>query len=380
MHPQPPFPIVMRLSSLHLHQFRSYEERIFDFAGNDLHLLIGPNGIGKTNVLEAVSVLSLSHSALDRDEVDLIQWGKEYYRVTASMESDLGEKIETEVVSQVSPKKQKACFVNDVRIPAASFVGQLPAVLFLPQDLILFTGPPSGRRRFLDHILSQVHPEYFAALSEYQKIMKQRNTLLSKIADHEASEGDLAPWDLGIAEKGAEITLRRLEIAQTLGMTLAEEMRSLGEAPQTVELLYERKVEARELNTIRDELLELLTHYRPRDILLQSTTVGPHRDDWKIHVDGRELTTFASRGQQRTAVLALLFVEVSYLGLRRNEKPVILLDDVFSELDDAHQEGVLRSFADHQVFITSTHLPKELHGAKIWEVEKLQGRDQMKKN
>lgn len=362
----------MRLTSLHLHQFRSYEDRVFDFAGSDLHLLIGPNGIGKTNVLEAISVLSLSHSALDRDEVDLIQWGKEYYRVTGALESDTGEKMETEVVSQVTPRKQKACFVNDVRIPAASFVGQLPAVLFLPQDLILFIGPPSGRRRFLDHILSQVHPEYFTALGEYQKIMKQRNTLLSKIADREASEGDLSPWDLGIVEKGAEITLRRLEIIETLGMTLAEEMRSLSETPESVELLYERKGTARDLKAIRDELLELLSHYRPRDILLQSTTVGPHRDDWKIHVNGRELTTFASRGQQRTAVLALLFLEVSYLGLRRNEHPVILLDDAFSELDDAHQEGVLRSFADHQVFITSTHLPPELHGAKVWEIKKLQ--------
>lgn len=369
----------MRLTSLHLHQFRSYEDLHLDFSSGDLHVLLGPNGIGKTNILEAISVLSLSKSALDRDEADVIRWGTDFYRVTAAAVADLGDVRGLEVVSQLMPRKQKACFVNDVRVPVASFVGQLPVVLFLPQDLILFTGPPSGRRRFLDHILCQVHPDYFAALSEYQKIMKQRNSLLSKIADREASENDLDPWDLGIAHRGAEITVRRLEIIETLGMTLCEEMRSLGEAPETVELLYERKGSARDLGAIQTEIGDLLTHYRQRDILLQSTTIGPHRDDWKVLVDGRELTTFASRGQQRTAVLALLFLEVSYLGLRRNEKPVILLDDVFSELDDRHQEGVLQSFAEHQVIISSTHLPPEVHGAKVWDVAEVSRISDLKK-
>ncbi|MBI3331684.1 DNA replication and repair protein RecF [Candidatus Peregrinibacteria bacterium] len=363
----------MRLLSLALHQFRSYEDLSLDLSASDLHLFLGDNGVGKTNILEAISVLSLSRSALDREEGDLVQWGKDFYRVTGHVKADLGDEKGVEVVSQIAPRKQKACFVNDVRVPVSSFVGQLPVVLFLPQDLVLFSGPPSGRRRFLDHILSQVHPEYFALSSEYLKIMKQRNTLLGKIADKEAYPDDLTPWDLGIAEKGALLTSHRLEIIEMLSMTLSEEMRSLGEESGTVQLLYERKGTARDFGGIRDELADLLLHYRERDILLQSTTIGPHRDDWKIFVDGRELTTFASRGQQRTAVLALLFLEVSYLGLRRNEKPVILLDDVFSELDDHHQEGVLQSFADHQVIITSTHLPPKLEGMKVWQVSELKG-------
>ena len=152
-------------------------------------------------------------------------------------------------------------------------------------------------------------------------------------------------------------------------MTLRDELLRLGEDWPTAEFVYERKGVQRLQDAIEQELLSALEHWTERDILLQSTTIGPHRDDWGICVDGRSLPSFASRGQQRAAVLALLFLLGSYTELQRGEKPVIILDDVFSELDSLHQETLLSSFADHQVLITTTHVPEGIpSGARMWSV------------
>jgi len=363
----------VRIQSLTLEHFRSHDRRTFDFTKGDLHLFVGQNGSGKTNILEAISILSHGSSCLGCEEQDLPTWGTEYFRVGADAVFDAGDPQKIEVFSQITPRKQKAAFVNGVRCPVSSIVGMLPTVLFLPQDLYLFTGPPSERRRFLDQILIQVSPEYHAAHAAYQKIVRQRNTLLKNITEGLAKAGDLAVWDAQVAEHGSIITLHRLELMETFGLTLRDEMRSFGERPETVRVRYIRKGEKRERAALTEELRGLLLHYRERDILLQSTTIGPHRDDWHLDVDGRALESFASRGQQRTAVLALLFLQVSFLTIRRGETPVILLDDVFSELDDRHQEGVLASFAGHQVLITTTHAPKQLSTAIVWDMQTLVG-------
>lgn len=333
-----------------------------------VHVLLGENGAGKTNILEAISILSLTKSCHRADETDIMCWGSDFYRVQATAICDSGIEQSFELVSQIMPRKQKGCFVNDVRVPVSAMVGQLPTVVFLPQDLELFTGAPSNRRAFLDQLLCQVSPEYLQTLMQHQKILKQRNALLRKIADGIAHRADLAVWDEQFAETGSVIMLRRMELIEVLQCTLAEELAHLGENWSDVQISYECKVHAREFTEAKQEMLSLLSHVQERDIIVQSTTLGPHRDDWKVIVDGRDIATFASRGQQRTALLALLFLQVSYLELKRGEKPVILLDDVFSELDDHHQVSLLSSLKEHQVIITSTHIPSQLHGARVWEM------------
>lgn len=360
----------MKISTLSLQQFRSYPSHTMDFTDANVHVLVGPNGVGKTNIIEAVCMLSLTKSCQKAEETDVIHWGQEFYAVRADIETDEGEKKNLELISQIAPRKQKACFVNDVKVSAGNMVGVLPTVTFLPQDLELFTGTPGNRRTFLDQLLCQVSPEYLQTLLQYQKILKQRNALLRKIADGVAKRGDLAVWDDTVAEAGTIVMLKRLQLCEMLQCTLPEELSGLGESWEDAKIIYERKGEAREFDDAKEEFLQLLSHFQERDIILQSTTIGPHRDDWRIVVDGRDISTFASRGQQRTAVLALLFLEVSYLELQRGEKPIILLDDVFSELDDFHQTSLLKSLEGHQVIITTTHVPSELHGAKVWEMEK----------
>lgn len=358
----------MRLLSLHLDQFRNHRSLGLELGGVDVHLFAGPNGSGKTNILESVTVLSLSKSFLGADDEHLRTWGTEFYRVRGVACTDAGEERSVEVVSQILPRKQKACFVNDVRSPVSQLVGSLPFVAFLPQDLSLFSGPPAERRRFIDQILCQVSSEYFVSLLEYQKILKQRNTLLRHVADGRQDADSLDSWDEELSKRGSVVTLLRLELMETFTLALGEEVRSLGERWSSAGVSYTRSGTARERGELERELQMLLRDTRSRDVLLQSTGIGPHRDDWHLTADGRPLPSFASRGQQRVGVLALLFLEASYLELRTGEKPIILLDDIYSELDDAHRERVTGSFAGHQVLMTGTHVPEGFMG-KVWEVK-----------
>jgi len=361
----------VRLLTLTLEQFRSYRALALTLPPEwDVHLFIGPNAAGKTNILEAVSVLGLTQSFQGAEDGDLLHWDTEYYRVRAQVQTDDGSGIALEVVSQLLPRKRKVCYRNDVRTALGDMVGALPLVQFLPQDLALFSGPPQQRRVFLDRLLSQVSPEYLRALAQMQEVLKQRNGLLRSVADGVARSDDLSVWDRQFATCAALVTQQRLELIEVLQCTFPEELSALGEAMPDAKLLYLRKGEARDRAAIEEELLDLLMQARERDVLLQSTTVGPHREDWQLMVEGRPLPSFASRGQQRAAVLALAFLQVSFLELRRGERPVVLLDDVFSEFDDAHQDALLSNLSDHQVLITSTHMPRQLHGAKVWKVGK----------
>jgi len=364
----------VQIKSITLEQFRSFPKLELNFGSSNIHVLLGPNGAGKTNILESVSILSETKSFLSAQETDLVHWGDEFARIKGQLENDQGEKSQIEVVSQIAPRKQKACFINDVRTSLNDAIGHLPTVSFLPQDLELFTGSPQIRRKFLDSLLSQVSPEYSKALSQYSKILKQRNSLLKKIAEGIAKRSDLKQWDQMLSDAGSILILRRLELVEVFQCTLLQEFEALGESWNSVEIKYKRKGRARTEDNLACELRDLLEHYQERDIMLQSTTIGPHRDDWMVEADGRELTTFASRGQQRAAVLALIFLKVSFLEIRRGEKPVVLLDDVFSELDDEHQKALLKCFDDYQVIISATHIPDGIGRVKVWDVNCLNHR------
>jgi len=341
-----------------------------DLESENAHVLLGKNGAGKTNILESIAVLSEGGSFLGVSDECMIRWGEGYFRASAKIVSDSGEKSSLEAVSQITPRKAKAFFINDVKTPISAAAGHLPTVSFLPHEIDLFTGTPQTRRRFFDSILSQVSSEYSQAIHRYGKILKQRNSLIKKISDRLAKEGDLEQWDNLLAREGSLVLARRLELIEVMECTLAKEFQSLGENWNDARIVYKRNGYGRSEQEIEEELVALMLHYRGRDLQTMSTTVGPHRDDWSIEADGRELTSFASRGQQRAAVIALVFLKVSFLEIRRGEKPVILLDDVFSELDDLHQKAVLDCFDDYQVLITATHVPEGIEDAKIWDVEK----------
>ncbi len=355
----------MRLLSLQLEHYRNYPRASLAFGSEDLQLFLGENGSGKTNLLEAISVLSLTKSFLGVDDDDLRTWGTAYYRVFATARTDAGEEIHLEVISQTEPRRAKACRRNDVRLSIADFVGQLPVAVFLPQDMGIFTGAPGERRRFLDQILCQVSPEYMRAHLLYQRLLKQRNAFLRAIAQGMAQREDLQPWDQQLAAAGERVTAMRLELVGTFNLTLGDEVRGLGERWSEVSVRYRDSVRESDAG---GSMLEALSRVLERDVQLQSTTVGPHRDDWGVVADGRPLERSSSRGQQRAVVLALLFLEASFLELRRGEKPIILLDDIFSELDQAHRDRVMQAFPEHQVFLAAIESPPETPDARFWTI------------
>ncbi len=359
----------MRLQTLSVAQFRNHDSTVLNLGGVS-HLFVGPNGSGKTNILDAICVLSLTKSALGLDEEDLVQWEKQFFRVRADTLNDAGDMHCIELVSQQEPRREKAAFRNDVRIPLNQLVGEIPTVVFLPSDLDLFTGSPANRRRFLDTLLCQVSGEYLKCLSTFQKVLKQRNTLLRTISNGQASADDLQPWDDQLAEAAGTVTQLRLELIEAWNLSLLPEVQALGEKWNEVHIVYERSTNARSSSELAQEFLRQMFSSRDRDILIGTTSIGPHRDDWHLMTDGHALATAGSRGQQRTALLALLFLQAGYLELRKGERPVILLDDVYSELDTTHQERVLSAFAQHQVILTGTHVPEGLpEDLTIWEVQ-----------
>lgn len=360
----------MRFASLQLTNFRSYAQASLAFPDEPgCVAFLGPNGAGKTNLIEALSILSLTRSCRGNDEAELVKWDEPFYRLKADVAGETGAARTVEVVSELAPRKRKALFVNDIKTAAGDFVGLVPTVTFLPQDLLLFTGPPAERRRFLDQLLSQVSPDYLTALSQYQQVIQQRNALLKTLSQTRGDTSVLDVWDREAARTGAVVTLRRLELIGTLSLSYREELARLGEAWDDVALRYDRKTASRDLEALREEAFGVLRAGRDRDILLQGTLSGPHREDWQVSVGGRDLPAFASRGQERTAVLALLFLQVSYLQLTRGEMPVLLLDDACSELDERHQEALLSGFPGAQVFLTATRLPDQARPLKVFAVE-----------
>lgn len=352
---------VMRLLSLTLEQFRSYGNLEVSFKENErITVLMGENATGKTNILEAIAILAHLKSPRKVDDEDLIQWEKAHYRICGRCRTDSGEERSLEVVSQMEPKKMRAAFINNVRTPAQRYIGSLPLITFTPDDLLLWNGSPSERRRLIDLLLCQVSASYLQALMEYEKSLRQRNSLLKQIKEGTQNVSSLDPWDEKLATLGSVITIDRLQLFETLQLTIRRELTALGERPKEAEFHYVRKTKAEEEASLREELIVELLKNRERDILITGTSAGPHRDDWTLTVDGHDIATSASRGQQRAALLALLLLEASFLELRTGEKPILLLDDVFSELDEKHRSAVLRRLSEHQVIMSAVELDESL--------------------
>ncbi len=359
----------MRLTSLSLEHFRSYDRLDLRLPVYDLQLFIGCNGAGKTNLIEAISFLSIGRSCLRAEPSEALRWGEDFFRIRAESLSDSGEVSSLEYVWQRAPRKQSALFIRDVRTPLLQFIGALPTIVFLPQDLDIFTGAPSHRRAFLDMLLSQLKPDFAASRIEFERILKQRNAVLSAIGDGVAGLDDLALWDSRLASKAARLILLREEVIRLFGERMEKNINSLGEGTWTDAcMIHDRKTTGETAEAIEEEMIALLLDSRNRDLALRTTTVGPHRDDWHLRALGRDIAVFASRGQQRSAFIALLLTSAALLKDIRGERPVILLDDVLSELDDAHQHALLSSLSGHQVFITTTHPVNVAGESALWNV------------
>ncbi len=332
----------MRLTKLTVQHVRTHARLAVQFNGN-VTLITGKNGSGKTSLLEAVYVSLRGRSFKDGDDA-VLGHGRDWYRIDLAT-SDGDRKTVYDIRSERKKKTHTIDSKDHARLPEKL---KYPIILFEPEDMQMITGSPARRRRFMDIIIAQYHPGYSAILSRYERALAQRNKLL-KQPGHTADE--LFAWNVALSRYGAEIVAARQEMVAYLDQTLTSTYRTIAPADDTISLQYSRTTPL-----TSQHLLTELEHSYDRDRALGTTTVGPHRHDITVTFNGVPAAESGSRGELRTITLALKFIEAALVTERTGQQPVILLDDVFGELDESRQQRLLGEFHDNQVIMTSAHI------------------------
>lgn len=348
----------MRLTFVGLEKFRNYK-KIQASVDSDLVLILGENASGKTNFLESVYFLSRLRSFRAPDNL-LVKNQEDYF----SLSGVYGEK-RLEVSVQIQPVLKRQFKLDDQKTKRA-FWKSFPVVLFVPNDLNLFHLGPILRRKFLDETLSQIDQTYGLDLESLDHILKQKAALLEQIYQGQAKPFELEVWNQELAPVAIRLTQKRQEFVDFLNQKLSGQIKELTGFNNQVQLLYKRIFARTE-----GELVESLHSHNEAEIRSGKNLIGPHRDDFELQKDNELNLYNSSRGELRAQVLALKLLQAEYLS-QTGMKPVILLDDVFSELDEVRRAKLLDSLSGHQIFITSTeerHLPQIAKGALILKVE-----------
>ncbi|HSM33084.1 MAG TPA: DNA replication/repair protein RecF [Anaerolineae bacterium] len=364
----------MPVRTLTLDGFRSYEHLEVAF-GDGPQVVVGRNAAGKTNLVEALVVLSSGRSHRSSSDPELVRWGADLARVSARVEL-AGRSEELEVVIHArgaGPGTRKRIRVNGVNRRATALSAVLRTVLFAPEDMLLIVGSPTPRRSLLDGLVAQREPTAAALMSTYQRTLTQRNSLLRRIREEQADRAELAYWDSVIVEHGGRILDWRHETLAALAGPLAEAHREIAPDEADLALRYVSNVQAGPHERNEDALRRRLRETSDKEVWNGATLVGPHRDDFVFESGGRGLTEFASRGQQRTAILALKLAELDLLTQLDARPPLLLLDDVFSELDPERRAHLVRRIGSLPQAIVTTTTPDDLDPALVsastlWQV------------
>ena len=340
----------MRIKSLYLENFRNYSRQTFGFS-EGLNVICGENGAGKTNALESIFVLSLFRSPRTAKEKELVCFDRDHARVKAVVEKKFGSGTIDLFIDATGKKK---ALVGGLPVKrAAELVGVLGTVLFSPDEMRLVKETPAERRRFLDIGLSQQQRAYFVALMRYNKVLKQKNNFLKECGDLHADDM-LSVWDAQLAEYGAVIVARRKRYVGALDKEAAVVHARLSDDREKLSLGYECAATGESEDEMREELLVALEKSRDKDKKLGFCTIGPHRDDISISINGLDGRKFASQGQQRSVALAMKLAEAEMYKKEKGEYPVLLLDDVLSELDAGRQKKLVELTAGMQTILTCT--------------------------
>jgi len=339
----------MHIKSIQLTNWRSHEKYAFDFG--DITILVGQNASGKTNFLEAIYYLACGRSFRTKDE-NLIGWETDFTRVSGLINRDDQEE-ELLVVLENGDRLTKTVKIKEQKVASSKLLGHLNCVLFTPEEIELIYTLPEARRRYLNLIISQSDINYAHNLIHFRRTLEHRNALLKKIFLGTARENELEIWDGKLAEYASFIMEKREEYINSVNRYLPAHYENLSGKKQKLEIIYKPSFPVSEGWA---GLLTRLTESRSRDILARVTSIGPHRDDIAFTLDGRNVIEFASRGEFRTVILALKLAEVDFLTEKTGEKPVLLLDDVFSELDESRRDLLSQIFTHQQTIVTTTDL------------------------
>lgn len=361
------------LTTISIRDLRAYGELEAAFGGGP-QLIVGPNAAGKTTLLEAIVLLAWGRSHRTSTDGELVRWGSDLARV----EGQAG--AETVEIALVRPAgatgARKRIRVNGVARRAAGLVGLLRTVVFAPEEMLLVVGSPGLRRAALDQLAIQRSAAYARDLAAYSRTLQQRNSLLRAIREEQAGRDELRFWDAAFLDAGGAIVAERLRLLGDLAGPLARAHAEIApdEADATrLAISYATNAPALPGESPRDALARRLAETADKEVWNGSTLVGPHRDDLVFSLDGRDMSGFASRGQQRTAILAFKLAELDLLTEQDGRPPLLLLDDVFSELDPDRRSHLVRRIAGlPQAFVTTTTLddldPGLVAAAAAWEV------------
>lgn len=362
--------IRMYVRSLKLRNYRNYSGLKLSLQPG-INIFIGPNAQGKTNVIEAVYYASLGHSHRTHLDADLIRWDAEEGCIILDFDR---RGVANHLEFQFSRTKRRRILLNGHPIRLKELIGSINTVLFSPEDLFLIKGAPAGRRRFLDGEISQASPAYYHELVEFNRIISQRNSLLKRIRERRADKSMLALWDEQLVTSAEKIIRKRLEAVRKLNMLANLMQRRISSDQENLTVRYEihglsddaddsgnagesdAPVRQDMTKTFASWYNEMLRKSQETDILRGSTSYGPHHDDLVLTVNGINLRTFGSQGQQRTGVLSLKLAELEFLRSETGEYPILLLDDVMSELDARRRQQLLQFIRREriQTLITAT--------------------------
>ncbi len=362
----------MRVKKIKLQNFRSYKTLEVDFG--EKNIIVGENTQGKTNLLEAIYMTSVGKSFRSK-EPDMVFWGEDHFRIECGVENSHQQKIEYIYEKNVGLKGRKTVKVNGVKKPASALLGGFVSVFFTPDEIDMYFSFPAHRRRHLNVLLSKSDKEYSRELVKYSRVLEQRNAQLKNIAKGIAKESELEIWDGRLAEHGAEIIEKRMSLISKINKKLNSNYRKVAKDEKELVTTYVPSVstDKKTKDEVWADFLEKLLASRKRDIVTGATNVGPHRDDVVMNLGGRDITTFGSRGEHRSAIVALKLTEVGILKSIIGESPVLLMDDVFSELDEKRRENLVKSFEGQQTIVTTTdldHIDKDLRNdAVIYKIE-----------
>jgi len=347
----------MNLQELQLRHFRNYPSADLEL-GPGINVLLGENAQGKTNLLEAIYVLALTRSHRTANDHDLVNWEAKTAKVSGRVVKSVGS-VPLELTFSRQGKRAKVNHLEQARL--SQYIGQLNVILFAPEDLAIVKGAPTVRRRFMDMEFGQMNPRYLYNLSQYRTLLKQRNRYLKDL-QHKQNRDLLFLSVLSdqLAAYGAEIIAQRLRMLHKLEHWAQAIHAEISQQKEELTFHYATQVPEDQLtdpDTICAALTQLYKDHQDKELYRGTTLVGPHRDDLHFRVNGKNVQTFGSQGQQRTTALSVKLAEIDLMKEETGEYPVLLLDDVLSELDDARQTHLLKAIQDKvQTFITTTSL------------------------
>lgn len=353
----------MKINKLKLQNFRLFENEIFK-AGSNVNLIVGANAQGKTTLLEAIHLISIGRSLKTKLNKELISFNKNYFFLQAYTSNNLSD---LDIKFGFSEKGRKISVNNELKYSLVDFIGKIDSVLLTSDDFTLVTGPPENRRKFLDIQLSQANSNYLFDLKNYHRVLRHRNILLKK---RHFNAQELNAWTKELIHYGSAVIMARKTVMIALNKLTNYFLKKISLNSEILEIQYKTSIDGESLSQIKQNFTHLIKKHAPKEQLMRYTLIGPHRDDLLFKLNNIPARKYASKGQLKSIAISLKLAEAYHLKERKNYWPVLLIDDIFSELDHKRQQITVDFFnKKQQIFIAATTNLKHLNFNKNLDIK-----------